>query len=303
MLKSFRIIGFLPFILWNAFSYGQIEITLRKSFIDSLKNRVGITVEYQIVKAHARPNPAAKDGDLHIAGIGKHMGLPMVAEIMNARDYPAALQIVHGFEGTGNMITITGAWRIWCEHAAKGEHQYQGGEFREIINSNPSHVFEIHPVTKIGVINLTGSIRPVAGFIYKDANAAFVKYTNTRCKIEPDARMVKITTYGVGYNYAEFWIGILDTKQKVVEDGRFIYCQVLDNDRKIICERMRMVFPRNTDSENQVSILKRGDLLHVVGIPRIDLSEISDRAAYSGNNPGMLTLNLPVEMIVVAVLK
>jgi len=303
MFNFFRIIGFVPFFLWNAFSYGQIEITLRKSFIDSLKNRVTISVNYQIVKAHPRPNPASKDGDLHIAGIGKHIGLPMVAEIMNARDYPAALKIVHGYEGAGNTITIIGAWRIWCEHAAKGEHQYQGGEFPEIINSNPSHVFEIHPVTKIGVIDLIKSIRPIIGFMYKDADAAFAKYTNTRCKIEPDNKMVKITTYGVGYNYAEFWIGILDTKQKVVEDGRFIYCNVLDNDRKIICERMKMAFPKNTDAENQVSILKHGDLLHVVGIPRIDLSEISDRVTYSGNNPGLLDLNLPVEMIIVAVLK
>jgi hypothetical protein len=291
------------FFLWSSFSYGQIEITLRRSFIDSLKNRVSISLNYQIFKAHSKPNPAAKDGDLHIAGIGNHIGLPIVAEIMNARDYPSALQIVHGFEATGNKITITGAWRIWCEHAAKGEYQYQGGKFPEIVNSNPSHIFEIHPVTKIGMIDLTGSVRPIAGFIYKDADAAFARYTNTKCKIEPDNRMVKITTYGVGFNYAEFWIGILDTKQKTVEDGRFIYCKVLDNERKIICERMRMAFPKNTDAENEVSILKRGDLLHVVGIPRIDLSEISDRVSYSSANPGMLDLPLPVEMIIVAILK
>src|ERR1039457_4877525 len=102
MVKSFRIIGIVAFLLWDLFSFGQIEITLRKSFIDSLKNRVGITVDYQIIKAHKKPNPADKDGDLHIAGIGKHIGLPMVAEIMNAKDYPAALQIVHGFEGTAH---------------------------------------------------------------------------------------------------------------------------------------------------------------------------------------------------------
>lgn len=303
MLKSFRFVIFLPFLLSTTLSYAQIEITLRRSFIDSLKNKITISIDYQIVKAHPKPNPAAKDGDLHIAGIGRHIGLPMVAEIMNAKDYPSALQIVHSYEGTGTSMTITGAWRLWCEHAAKGEHQIQGGEFPEIINSNPSHVFEIHPVTKIGVIGLNGSFRPITGYLYKDADAAFARYLNTKCKIEPDHKMVKITTYGVGFNYAEFWIGILDSRQKVVDDGRFIYCKVLDNDRKIICERMKMAFPKNTDPENQVSVLKRGDLLHVVGIPRIDLTEISDRVAYSTGSPGMLDLNLPVEMIIVAVLK
>jgi hypothetical protein len=303
MIKSFRLIGFLALTLWNTCSYGQIEITLRKSFIDSLKNRVTLSLDYQIVKAHEKPNPAAKDGDLHIAGIGLKVGLPMVAEIMNAREYPAALQIVHGLEGAGTTIRITGAWRIWCEHAAKGEQQYQGGHFPEIINSNPSHVFEIHPLIKIGLLDLISSLHPISGFIYKDADEAFAKYSNAKCKIEPESRMVKITTYGVGYNYAEFRIGILDTKQNVVEDGRFIFCRVMDKEGKIICERMRMAFPKNSDAENKVSTLNRGDVLHVVGIPRINLSEISDRVTYSATNPGMLDLNLPVEMIIVAVLK
>jgi hypothetical protein len=303
MLKSFRIIGITAFLLWNLISFGQIEITLRKSFIDSLKNRVGLTVNYQIVIAHKKPNLAQNDGDLHIAGIGKHVGLPMVAEIMNAKDYKPALQLVHGNEGAANTISLTGAWRIWCEHAAKGEHQVQGGEFPEIVNSNPAHVFEIHPVTKIGVIDLTRSLRAVDGFTYKDADAAFARYMKTKCKLEKSGKMVKITTYGVGFNYAEFWIGILDTKQSIVEDGRFIHCSVMDKDKNIICDRMRMVFPKNTDAENQVSVLKKGAVLHVVGIPRVDLSEVADRITYSATNPGMLDLNLPVEMIVVAVLK
>ena len=274
-----RILCFIPLFVWNITAFTQIEITLRKSFIDSLKNRLTITVDYRIVKAHPKPNPADKDGDLHIAGTGSHIGLPMVAEIMNARDYPAALKLVHGYEGTKTEIPIKGAWRIWCEHAAKGEQQYQGSEFPEIVNSNPPHIFEIHPVTKIGIINLTSSLRPIDGFTYKDADAAFAKYLNTRCSIEPTGNMVKITTHGVGYNYAEFWISVLDTRQNVVDDGRFVHCKVLDNDRKIICERMRMAFPKNSDAENRVSTMKPGEVMHVVGIPRIDLSEISDRVA------------------------
>jgi hypothetical protein len=302
-MKILRITGIIAFVLLDLISCAQIEITLRKTFIDSLKNRIGISVDLQIIHAHKKPNPADKDGDLHVAGIGKSIGLPMVAEIMNAKDYTPAMQLVHGFEGTQHTIPITGAWRIWCEHAAKGEKQIQGNAFPEIINSNPPHIFEIHPITKLGLIDLRSSVRAIPDFLYKDADAAFVKYTNTRCTLEQTGKMLKITTYGVGYNYAEFWITILDSKQKVVEDGRFIYCKVLDNEKKIICERMRMAFPKSTDAENQVSILKSGDQLHVVGIPRIDLSEISDRIAYAATHPGMLDLNLPVEMIVVAVLK
>jgi hypothetical protein len=281
---------------------GQVEITLRKSFIDSLKNHVTIATSYQVIHAHKKPNAAAEDGDLHVAGLGDNIGLPVVAEIMNAKDYPAALKIVHENEGTGDRIRVTGAWRIWCEHTPKGEKQDQGTAFPEIINSNPPHIFEIHPVTQISNIYLQGSLRLIVGFRYKKPEDAFRRYLNTRCKIEVLDHKVRITTNGVGYNYAEFWIEPLDETQKIVDDGRFVYCRIMDMSMNVICPRMRMAVPKDSPAESIIKVLKPGKILHVAGIPRIDLNQVSQRVAQAPAKPGILEENLPVEMIVVSVL-
>src|SRR5438067_2867868 len=64
---------------------GGIHITLRNAFITEYKNRATIDTTYTVDKAHPHPNPASKDGDLHIAGRAPEAGLPIVAEIMNAK--------------------------------------------------------------------------------------------------------------------------------------------------------------------------------------------------------------------------
>jgi hypothetical protein len=45
--------------------------------------------------------------------------MPIVAEIMNAKEFDDAIQVVHDFEGKGkpaNKVKLSGVWRLWCEH-------------------------------------------------------------------------------------------------------------------------------------------------------------------------------------------
>jgi hypothetical protein len=293
----------ISIFLFNFFpqnSFSQIEIILRKSFIDSLKNKVTINSNYLVIHSHERPNSPSKDGDLHIAGIASKVGLPVVAEIMNAKYEDNAVNLVHANEGISNPIVLNGVWRIWCEHAGTEDSQDQGEGFPPIINSNPDHVFEIHPVTQIENYNLIKSLKPISGYKYKDANTAFFRYSGTRCKLTDLGNKVKIETNGVGYNYVEFWIEIIDDQPKVVDDGRFVFCKVLDKEGEIIAQKLRMVFPKDSEAEKKVKGMRKGDVLHVIGIPRIDLALISYRIGHAGENPGILDWNLPVEMIIVA---
>jgi hypothetical protein len=46
-------------------------------------------------KAHKQLNPASKDGDLHVAGRAPETGLPAVAELMNAKTDPGAVDLIH----------------------------------------------------------------------------------------------------------------------------------------------------------------------------------------------------------------
>lgn len=280
--------------------HSQVEIMLRKSFIDSVKNRITYDGQMHIVKAHKKPNPPSKDGDMHVAGTIGSVGLPVVMEIMNAKGEKKAVDIVHANEGTANLIPVKGVWRLWCEHAGSEYVQNQGEGFPEIVNSNPDHVFELHPATEINNIDLIKSLKPITGYEYKEAQDAFSRYSNTRCKLKDLGDKIKIETTGVGYNYVEFWIEIIDDNQFVVDDGRFVFCKVLDKDGELICTKVRMAFPKDSKAEKAVKKLKRGDTMHVLGIPRIDLALVSYRVENASKNSEMLEWNLPFEMTVVA---
>jgi hypothetical protein len=280
-------------------AYSQIDILLRKSFIDSIKNRVMTEADYFVVKMHQHPNPPSQDGDMHIAGYTEKIGLPLVAEIMNAKFEHSAIDTLRSYEGTDNPVFIKGVWRIWCEHSGN-DRQDQGAEFPPIVNTNPAHVFEIHPVTMAGNIDLIGSLKPIKGYIYKDADDAFDRYSKAPCTLENIGNKILIRTRGIGYNYADFRIQIRDTSQFITADGRFVMCSVKDNTGKTLYSKMRMVFPRGSEAEIKVAGLTKGEVMHVLGIPRINLDLIRFRIDHAGENPHLLEYNLPVEMIIAA---
>ena len=283
----------------SASTFAQIDIVLRKSFIDSLKNKVTIDANYKVVKMHKYPNTAKKDGDMHIAGYADNIDLPVVAEIMNAKDENEAVNILRTFEDTADQITIKGAWRIWCEHT-KNYRQDQYAPLIKIKNTNPDHVFEIHPITMIQDRDILNSLKGIDGYSYKEAAKAFERYSKIKCRLQDLNDRVLIETKGVGYNYAEFHIEITDSSQLVTDDGRFIICKVKDKTGKTVYEKMRMVFPKNSEAEKKVKVLGKGDTMHVLGIPRVDLALVSYRIKHSVDHPYMLGWNLPVEMIIVA---
>jgi hypothetical protein len=91
--------------------------------------------------------------------------------------------------------------------------------------------------------------------------------------------------------------------QQVVEDGRFVNAAVLDLKGRLLVQKVRMVFVKDTPAEKRIRALRRGDRLHVFGLPRIDLSVLAWRAKHFRDNPEMLSLNLPYEIIIVGAYK
>jgi hypothetical protein len=94
---------------------------------------------------------------------------------------------------------------------------------------------------------------------------------------------------------------LADDRQRVVADGRFVIASARDLDGRLLVERLRMVFMKGTAPERAVRLLKRGDRLHVYGIPRLDFAEVSRRVRQSGTNPALLTGTLPYEIIIIGV--
>jgi hypothetical protein len=288
-------------------AHGNVQITLKTAFIKDYKSRVTITAEdFVIDKAHARPNPASKDGDMHVAGRADSIALPIVAEIMNAKDQKEAVKKVHDLEGSGKKVKVTGVWRLWAEHAGTSR-QVQGDPLNDpFTTTNPDHVFEIHPITSLADIDVTTSFKPIKGFEPKDAHDAFVTYENVRCKIRPNGDTVTLITSMAGYNYVEFILELNEDPVKL-DDGYAAQCKVRDLEGELLVRNRRMMFAKGTAPADTVSDLKKGKRMHVLGIPRIDLALVNYRVEHAsdkkwkdmGEDP--LQWNLPYEIVVVAV--
>jgi len=301
-LKSVRpAIVFITLLLSPVAASAQIEITLKNSFIEKFKNRVTVDATFTVDKAHAHPNPAKKDADLHIAGRAPEIGLPIVAEIMNARDEDFAVDRIHEVEGTNQTVKMSGAWRLWCEHGGESQ-QVQGATLTKFTTTNPEHVFEIHPITKLDGKSVVDSLKPITGFKAKDAEDAFTSYENKRSEIIRNGRKktTTIVTSMGGFNYVEFKIELTD-EPFPVQDGTLVFAKVLDLDDEILVQKRRMIFVKDSEPDKAVRQLHKGAVMHVLGVPRIDLALVSFRTAHAKTKPGILTWNLPYEMLIVGV--
>ena len=72
-------------LLYSIPLFSQVEVTLTRQFINKYADRVTIDTHFR-VDVSSRIHPAKDDGDIHIAGTAPEIGLPAVAEIMNAKE-------------------------------------------------------------------------------------------------------------------------------------------------------------------------------------------------------------------------
>jgi hypothetical protein len=300
-MRQLRAITLVLLTSFASTAPAQTRIMMKSSFIEKYKNRVTIDATYTVDKAHPHPNPAAKDADMHIAGRAPEIGLPTVAEIMNAVDDKDAVDKVHEVEGTGKPVAITGAWRLWPEHGGVDD-QVQGAHLDPFDTTNPEHVFEVHPVTKVATFPTSSSIRWIEGYTPKDAQKAFEAFENHKCKLtySPSKKTTTIETAMIGDNYVEFMIELNEAPHKVA-DGYMVMAQVMTTDSEPLIHKRRMVFIEGTAEANAVKDGKKGDVFHVLGIPRVDLALVSYRTAHRAADPDAMTWNLPYEMIIVGV--
>jgi hypothetical protein len=284
------------------FSSKEIEIDLDKSFIEKYKDRVSITATFTVDKARQNPIARMFDGDFHMAGRAPEIALPVVAEIANGASAKKAMDLIHGAEGTGKPLKISGVWRIWPEHGG-GTKQEQGEPLPAMESDNPSHVFEIHPVTKINDVEVLDTFRPIEGFMGGDARACFEIYEKVECTLKVKPKTVSIVTRKGLRNDVEFLMEITDGRQIEVPGGRFVIASARDLKGNLLVERLRIIFAKDTPPERAVRHLKRGARLHVFGLPRVDFAEVSRRVRSSRTNPALLGKPLPYEIIIQGVYK
>jgi hypothetical protein len=290
-------------LLFLAHCHGA-TVFLKNAFIEANKNRVTIDVHFIVDHAHKKPNAPDKDGDLHTAGRADEIGLPMVSEVVNAAA-PAqktALDLIHTAESdpAHQPIGLSGAWRLWFEHPSKDD-QIQGQKVEPAANTNPDHVFEIHPITKVQGQPFLTSFAAIPGFQAYDAKKAFEYYESLTCTITAAKTATSITSKKAQYNYAEFVMELKGSPQ-AVDDGVMVLATVQDDEGNTVVDKLRrMVFVGGTAPAEEVLKLKKGDQLHVIGIPRVNLERVSFITKQKGQQP--VNTHLPYEMIIVGVLE
>jgi hypothetical protein len=283
-------------------------LNLSLDFVNQCKNRATIAINFELDAHLTSPHQIGRsgdDGDIHMAGRAPEVQLPMVAEIMNAGQ-SAESASVHLMNNTptGQTVPLTGVWRIWFEHPSPGD-QTQGDPVGIPANSNPDHVFEIHPITNfdgqdVADSSLVPITDPSDGHSYSayPANTAFAAYEKLQATITVSDSSVSIDAKQAGYNYTEFLLEPAGTSAQG-DNGIFVLANVYDlsdPESPVTVSPRRMVFVDNTEPAKQLASLSPGQRLHVMGIPRVNLAEV---AAVSGGNP--VDMALPYEMIIVAV--
>lgn len=293
----------LVLLLVSPLSWSEIVLTLKESFVVKYKDRATIESTCTVDKTKGKANSPAKDGDMHIAvRCPAEIGLPLVAEIMNAAEVPDVLAQTVDDEQSQRKVQLKGAWRIWNEHSGDNEF-IQGKPVVKASNTNPDHVFEIHPVTFYDDHDLRATLHPIAGYKEKDPEAAFSSYENKRSSIKYDKtrKLISITSSGLGYNYVKFQMQ-LNEKPFKITDGYFAMAQVRDWDGHLLHRKRRMVFVDGTPPSDTVKELGAGDCVRVLGMPRLNLALVNYRVGQAKKgNVAPLTWNLPYEMIVVGI--
>jgi len=288
------------FFIQSELRRSDVRITLDKKFVEEYKNRATIGTTFTVDRAGRYAHAGYLDGDLHVAGRAEEIGLPIVAEVENAASKPAAVEMVHRLAGTGEPVRLTGVWRLWSEHFGKGG-QTQGDTLAPFEKTNPPHVFEVHPVTRLGGLELDDTFHPVPGFRPEPAGAVLESLKDAKLRIVPEEKTITLYTRREELNDADFTIEIGSETPLVVSDGRFVTAAVVGPRGNRLADRVRLVFVRDTAPEKIARSLASGDRLHVFGIPRIDLSAVSYRVEHAAEEPGALDGKLPYEIVVVGI--
>ncbi len=311
-LKRFQVFLLLVSLITSPLlARAEITVALTKGFVKKYKDKATIPTTFSVDKHHNAPNPiggGSDDGDIHIAGRDSVVLLPMVAEIINGKRENDTFNFLMQTTA-GQTVPMTGVWRLWFEHPGS-EDQIQGETVPAPTGTNPDHIFEFHPVAKFGSFDCLDSFLPIADqaneFRGYPADKAFGAYEQRPGTITQSNTAIMILSNKAGYNYADFEMR-LTGKPKDVGDGYIVLADVFNagapaNADPLTQEPRRMIFVKGSKPGDKIATMKKGDKLHVLGIPRVNLNEVWAIVSGFQGHDEYSEGGLPYEMIIVALL-
>lgn len=325
MLRYFSVLLFALLLvlvsklnLWAADP--KFEIQLKKTWAQTFMDRTSIEAEMIIHHSHKQPNKVgqkSEDGDLHFSGESNDIGLPFVAEVVNAAAETKATDFIKATAKANEdnpdhetSVHVTGAWRLWFEHPSTQQKQGGTNAFSPD-TTNPNHSFEIHPVSMVkgsaqNTFDVTNEIVPVEDFKTKklfeayDTQTAFPYYEGLTILVRASGSGIAIRSNQLKYNYVKFDVE-LTQKPKKVSDGYIALARVVDDNAEEgdLPGQLRLIFVDGTDGAKAMSKAKAGSSFTVLGIPRLNLNAILQLVKKNGT--AQFTAKLPYEMIIVGI--
>jgi hypothetical protein len=269
------------------------SITIKRSFAEYYANRATLSTVF-----HAFSHANEADGDIHIAGYADDMVLPGVSEITNGYEHQALNpELTSLNNGTTH---VTGVWRLWCEHPdPQHPHVVQDAAVPAPHSGIYHHVFEVHPLTRLGQHDLTSTFHPIDENHYTfshDADDCFHHYAGLNCVVASDAQTITIKTSKAAYNYPDFYIKLASTPQ-AMDDGSLQAQANAYNATGTKLATCRVIFVKGTPPAAVAATLSTSQRVHVMGLVRMDLDIILARA-----NSGVNTRqNLPFEIVILGI--
>ena len=312
-LKRFHICLLLVWLIASPLTaHADITVALTKGFVKKYKDKATIPTTFEVDKHHNTPNPiggGSDDGDVHIAGRDTVVKLPMVAEIINGKRESDTFNFLKQMSA-GQSVPMVGVWRLWFEHPGS-EDQVQGDPVALPADTNPDHIFEFHPVAKFANFDCLDSFVPIADqsneFRGYPADKAFGSYEQRPGSITATDNAIMIMSNQARYNYAEFEMR-LTGKPKEVADGYIVLANVFNAGAPPSADPLteqprRMIFVKGSPPADKIATMVKGDKLHVLGIPRVNLNEVYAIVSGFQGHDEYSAGGLPYEMIIVALLK
>lgn len=272
---------------------------LDRSFIEANRYRITLTTDVT-VDATARINPKVFDGDIHIAVRTPAVQLRMVAEIMNAKTAPRAVELARRAEKTRAPLPVTGVLRFWPEHAIGLPHR-QGEEVERLTNANPDHVFELHPLVRVGGLDLLSTMKTVDGYKAGHASATLETYQGSDLALRVLSNRVYLTTPAGLWNDVHFQLELTGATPLIREDGRYLTGRARDRDGKLLVDSIRVVLVKDSPPDQAIRNRTVGTRLHVWGLPRVSFDGLARLIEQAGTDTGWRTARLPYEILIIGI--
>lgn len=272
------------------------EVRLKRAWALKFADRTSIDATMKVFHTHTKANTVesgGKDGDMHFSGTSPDIGLPFVAEIVNAAlsTQNAAESAIIAAQASGK-VTLRGAWRLWFEHPSKTQTQGGNNPFSPD-NTNPDHSFEIHPISRVNSFDIGESFIPVKGYTAYTADTAFAYFDKCEITVKASSSGISLRSKKLKYNYVEFDIE-LSGAPKQVSDGFIALATVLSDDGDPVTDgTRRMIFVGGTRAADKIANAKAGDHLRVLGVPRVNLNAVLSLVATNGT--AQFTAALPMK--------